>query len=136
MSDTETFSTRLNNYKPTKTLWIWSMIGISVVTMVVGFTVGGWTTGGNATLMANTAAKDAKSEIVSSICVQKFASSADAAKNLVTLKETSSWQRDDFIEKGGWVNIAGVDKVDGAADLCAKTLADMKDLPVVAPDAV
>lgn len=133
MSDTPTFSTRFENYKPTKTLWFWSMVGISVVTMVVGFTAGGWTTGGTAKKMAATSASEATAKLASSICVQKFAASPDAVQNLAALKETSSWQRDAYIEKGGWMTIAGVDKVDGAAKLCAQKLVDMNEIPAAAP---
>ncbi|NLS07977.1 hypothetical protein HGP14_32690 [Rhizobium sp. P32RR-XVIII] len=137
MSDTETFTIRWRNYKPTKTLWVWSMIGVSVLTMVLGFTMGGWTTGGRASVMASNAAKQATSELVASMCVQNFVTGTDAAKNLAALKETSSWQRNDFIEKGGWMTIAGLDeKVDGAADLCAETLADMKELPAATAEAL
>lgn len=31
------------------------------------------------------------------------------------------------------MTIAGVDKVDGAADLCAQKLVDMKEIPTAAP---
>ena len=75
MSETPTFSARFENYKPTKTLWFWSMAGIAVVTMVVGFTAGGWTTEGTATKMAATSASEATAKLASSICVQKFAAS-------------------------------------------------------------
>lgn len=136
MPNIGTFSTRWNNYRPSKKLWIWSMVGISCLTMVLGFTLGGWIPVGRATVMADIAARDATTKLIASICVQKFVSSADAAKSLAMLKESTSWQRAGFIENGGWMTIPGVDDtVPGAADLCAVTLLDMKELPESAADA-
>jgi hypothetical protein len=135
-SQKNTLAMRWHEYSPSKKLWIWSMVGASVVTMALGFTAGGWTTSGRASVMADRAAREATSKLVASVCVQRFASSADAAKNLNDLKKTYSWQRGDFIEKGGWVALVGVENsVPGAANLCADRLIEMKDLPTVSADA-
>ena len=135
MSNIDTFSTRWNNYRPSKKLWIWSMVGVSCLTMMLGFTLGGWTPAGRASVMADIAARDATTKLIASICVQKFVASADAAESLALLKEASSWQRTGFIENGDWMTIAGVDHtVPGAADLCAATLLDMKELPETVAD--
>lgn len=136
MPNVDRLSARWNNFQPSKKLWIWSMVGSSCLTMVLGFTVGGWIPAGRATVMADIAARDARSNLVASICVQKFVSSADAAESLARLKETSSWQRAGFIENGGWMAIAGVDDpLPGTADLCAVRLLDMKELPEAVADA-
>ncbi len=48
---------------------------------------------------------------------------ADADAKLAALKETDSWKQDTFIEEGGWVTFANMEKpVDGAAELCASRL--------------
>jgi hypothetical protein len=136
MSNADTWLARWSNYRPSKKLWIWSIVGSSCLTIVLGFTLGGWVPAGRATVMADIAARDAKTKLVSSICVQKFVSSADAAESLAMLKKASSWQRAGFIENGGWMTIAGVDDtVPGAADLCAVRLLDMKELPEAVADA-
>ncbi|WP_353641460.1 hypothetical protein [Mesorhizobium sp. WSM2239] len=99
--------------------------------MIIGFTAGGWTTGGNAALMAERAARDARAELVAAACVQKFAADADAAAKFAALKEASSWERDDFIEEGGWALLTGMEKtVPGALDACADQLLAMDSLPV------
>lgn len=137
MAETEPLSQRWNNYRPSKALWFWSLAGISVLTMIVGFAFGGWTTGGTAAFMAEKAAKDARSTLAASVCVQNFVSTADAAEQLATLKKTSSWERDNFIEKGGWATLAGMEKaVPGAAELCAEELAAMEALPEQSVEAV
>ena len=131
MTRTEPVSQRWENFRPSKTLWFWSLVGVVVATMVVGFSVGGWTTGGTAAKMAEEAAHDAKAQLAASICVEKFVSANDAATRLAALKETSSWERDSFVEDGGWATLLGIEKpVDGSADLCAQELMAMDSLPV------
>ena len=131
MSENQTLSQRWENYRPSKTLWFWSAVGVAVATMIIGFTAGGWTTGGNAAIMAERAAQDARAELVATVCVQKFAADADAAAKFAALKEASSWERDDFIEEGGWALLTGMEKiVPGAADACADQLLAMDSLPV------
>ncbi|WP_256752856.1 hypothetical protein [Mesorhizobium sp. Mes31] len=130
MEDNQSVSQRWDNYQPSKTLWFWSLVGAAVLTMIVGFTAGGWTTGGTALKMAQTSARDARAELVANLCVEKFVSAADASQNLAKLKETSSYQRDSFITDGGWINLAGIKrKAPGAADLCAEKLAAMDAIP-------
>ncbi|MGH6760795.1 MAG: hypothetical protein ACRECW_04280 [Phyllobacterium sp.] len=106
------------------------MAGAAVLTMIVGFTAGGWTTGGTAMTMATESARDARAELVANICVEKFVSGPNASQKLADLKETSTYQRDNFITDGGWVKLAGMERdAPGAADLCAEQLAAMDTLP-------
>ena len=136
MTRNEPLSQRWESFRPSKTLWFWSLVGIAVATMVVGFTVGGWTTGGTAAKMAEKASHDAKAQLAASICVEKFVSASDAATRLAALKEISSWERDSFVEDGGWATLVGIEEpVDGSADLCAQELMAMDSLPAntVAP---
>ena len=123
-----------SSYRPSKTLWFWSIVGASVLTTVVGFTWGGWVTTGTASTMADVAVRDARADLVADMCVHKFVSSNDAAENLKILKAKSSWQREDFIKNGGWTTIAGIDDpVAKAADTCADHLLKLKELPTNAP---
>ncbi len=76
-----------------------------------------------ATKMSDDASKQARAELAAAYCVNKFDRASDAAAQLASLKKTDSWQRNDFIDKGGWAKVPGQDKaVDGAADLCAQQL--------------
>jgi len=100
--------------------------------MILGFTVGGWMTNGTATKMADSARTEGRMQLAADICVANFKSSDGFATSLAKLKKEQSWSRDDFIAKGGWVTLAGVDGVvDGAAQLCADRLTDM-DAPSAA----
>jgi hypothetical protein len=117
MEDNRTIAHRWDAYQPSKTLWFWSLAGVAILTMILGFTAGGWTTGGTAKQMALMSARDARAELVANLCVEKFVSAADASQ---------SYQRDSFITDGGWINLAGMkNKAPGAADLCADKLAAM-----------
>lgn len=137
MSDGKSFSQRWEEYRPTKALWLWSCAGCVAATMLIGFTAGGWVTGGTANEMAENASENARAEVVASLCVDKFLTTANASDRLAELKEASSWKRDDLIEDGGFIKIAGLEEtVSGASDLCADKLAAMDEVPaqVVAPD--
>ncbi|MGI6855969.1 hypothetical protein [Mesorhizobium sp. 1B3] len=131
MTANESLSQRWESYRPSKALWFWSAAGAAVATMIVGFTAGGWTTGGTAAEMARDAARNARAELAASVCVEKFVTAANASQSLAQLKEASSYQRDDFITDGGWAKLVGLDNpVPGAADLCAEQLAAMDAVPV------
>ena len=113
--------------RPTKTMFFWSCAGCAVATIVVGFTWGGWTTGGTARSMAQEAALGARNELAAAVCVDRFKAASDAPAQLVALKALGSWDRGPFVEKGGWA--AMPDKVEpgkGAARLCADKLATLE----------
>jgi len=49
------------------------------------------------------------------------------AVQLIALNKLDTWQRGDFIKKGGWATLPGVtESVTGSADLCAKELTESK----------
>lgn len=118
---------QLKDYQPTKTTLFWGMAGTAVLTMIVGFTWGGWVTGGTAAEMAEEAAEQSAAKLAAVVCVERFVNASDAAVQLAALKETSRWKRKSFVEDGKWAMLAGLEEpVDGAADLCAERLADME----------
>ncbi|WP_119417746.1 hypothetical protein [Desertibaculum subflavum] len=126
MADGQTFAQRWQDYRPSKALLFWACAASIAATIAIGFTIGGWVTGGTSARMVSSAAEDARSQLVATICVQRFTAAADARDQLARLKAESLWERDDFIEKGGWATPAGFEQpVAGAADLCADQLADM-----------
>jgi hypothetical protein len=133
MVEKHSLSRRFDDYRPTKTLFLWSCAGCVVATMIVGFAWGGWVTGGTASQMAVKAAADGRAALAATICVDRFASSLDSAAALVSLKATDSWKREDIIAAGGWAKLPGMEKpVPGSAELCAKQLADASPAPVTA----
>lgn len=135
MAGKRSLGRRFDNYRPSKTLLIWSCAGCAVATMIIGFTWGGWVTGGAANEMAVKAGADGRAEIAAMVCVDRFSSSPDAAGALVSLKAADSWKREDIITAGGWAKLPGMEKpVQGSAERCAKQLADASSSPVTAED--
>lgn len=121
------FAQRLEIYRPSKTALGWCCLLSIIATMAVGFTAGGWVTGGTAAAMADSAAQGANAKLASEICVAQFNRNPDAAVQLTALTKLDSWDRADFIEKGGWASLPGLkDPVSGAADLCAQQLTGAK----------
>jgi hypothetical protein len=118
---------QMKDYQPTKTTMFWSMAGAAVLTMFLGFTWGGWVTGGTAAQMAEEAAQNSAAKLAAAVCVERFVNAPDAAAQLAALKETSRWKQRSFVDDGMWTTLAGMDvPVDGAAELCAAQLADME----------
>lgn len=130
-------SSKWEQFRPSKTLWFWSCAGSAVLTMVLGFTVGGWVTGGTSADLSKNARRDGRAELAADVCVARFKDSAGFAADLVKLKAENSWSRDNFLADGGWVALTGVtDTVAGAAELCTKTLADLKAPAAASTDGV
>lgn len=130
MSNGNSLSQRWQEYRPSKAVWFWSCVACIVLTMIVGFTAGGWVTGGTARSMAAQAEQDARETLVASICVDRFLGAPNAQSKLTELKDTSSWQRDDFIVDGGWSKIVALnEQIPGAADVCAERLVAMEEIP-------
>src|SRR3546814_15948425 len=95
-------------YKPTKTVWAWSCIGAAALTMIIGFTAGGWVTGGTATARVEASTGQAVATLAANICAHQFRSAANVGVKLAALKATDSWKRDYFIEDGGWVTFGNM----------------------------
>ena len=94
---------RWNDLQPSKTMLFWSCASSVVVALVVGFTWGGWVTGGTARDMAETAGDTSRYELASVICVEKFLAAPDAQAQLTELKAIdSSYRQRQFIEAGGY----------------------------------
>jgi hypothetical protein len=126
MADGNSMSQRFQEWRPSKTALFWSCAGCIAATMIVGFTWGGWVTGGTAGEMAEDAATQARAQLAATVCVDNFMAAADAGTQLASLKDvTSSWQRENFIEDGGWAMVSG-QEYDDAAELCAERLMELE----------
>ena len=123
MADKKSFGQRWEEYRPSKATLFWSCVAVSVLTIVVGFNWGGWVTGGTAQEMV----QEGRRNLAATFCVDKFLAAADAGTQHAALMKASTWQRDDFIDKGGWASLPELDKpVAGVADLCAEKLAKVE----------
>jgi hypothetical protein len=125
---------RLEQYRASKTVLFWSCAGSVILATVIGFSWGGWMTGGSANSMAETSAAQARQELAAVVCVDRFMAAPNAGVQLTALKEiTSSYGQSKFVEDGGWAIIvpASATTTDykarandrKAAGLCAEALA-------------
>ncbi|MGH6899418.1 MAG: hypothetical protein ACREJ5_23185 [Geminicoccaceae bacterium] len=123
-------------YRASKTVLFWACAGAVIVTTVVGFSWGGWVTGGSAREMAEDSAAQARQEVAAIVCVDRFMAAPDAGNQLTALQEiTSSYAQGKFVQDGGWALIVPVGSTAEssmpvsssdhrkAAGLCAEELA-------------
>lgn len=126
LASTPSLVQRYHDYQPSKKTLYWSCAASVAVILIVGFTWGGWVTGGTAREMATKAGAEASANMAAGFCVTQFKSDAKAAAELVALNKTDTWGRGDFITKGGWATLPGMkEPVPGSADLCAKKLTEV-----------
>jgi len=82
---------------------VWTLACGAAIAIVIGFVWGGWTTAGATQNQADEAVLAARA----AICVAQFMKNPSHEDTLKTFKETSSWERVAFIEKGGWDKMPG-----------------------------
>lgn len=121
-----------DQYQASKTTLFWACAGSVAVALVVGFSWGGWVTGGTAREMAQQSAAQARQELASLVCVDRFMAAPDMHAQLTALQGLDrSYQQGKFVEDGGWaimpVNSAAAPVSSSeqrkAAALCANELA-------------
>ena len=126
-------SQRFKDYQASKAVLFWACAGSVIAATIVGFSWGGWTTGGTAREMAEESAAQARQELAAVVCVDRFMAAPDAGVQLTALQEIeSSYAQSKFVEEGGWALIVPAsDTTDykaraddrKAAGLCAEELA-------------
>jgi alpha/beta superfamily hydrolase len=129
----QNISQRFKEYQASKTVLFWACAGSVIAATIVGFSWGGWVTGGSAQEMAEDSAAQARQELAAVVCVDRFMAAPDAGVQLTALQEIeSSYAQSKFVEEGGWALIVPAsDTTDytaraddrKAAGLCAAELA-------------
>ncbi|HYT84497.1 MAG TPA: hypothetical protein VEK86_13640 [Gemmatimonadales bacterium] len=91
--------------------------------MIIGFSWGGWVTGGTARSMAQVTGDEAVVKRLAPICVVRFTQDPSKDQKLKEVKDTDTWQRGDYVKKQGWATMPGEQEPDGrVADECVKLL--------------
>jgi hypothetical protein len=104
----QSLSRRWEDYQPSKTTLVWACIAAAIATIVIGFSWGGWVTGGTLQAHAKTAGDVARGELASAICVERFNAAPDATAKLTEFKAiTESYKKRQFVEAGGWATMPG-----------------------------
>jgi len=96
----------------------------AVALAVVGFSWGGWVTGGAADKMA---AEKARYEVIAAlvpICLEQSKQDPKVAETLAELKAASSYKRSEMVMQAGWATIPGsTDPNRSVAGACMDQLA-------------
>lgn len=126
-SRTKSFGEKWSDARPTKTVVFWACLASMVATMIVGFTWGGWVTGGTAVRMAEAVGEDAVAKRLAPMCVVNFNADPKKAEKLKELTALSAWEKSEYVKKQGWATMPG-EKEPGSkvAEECGKLLTASK----------
>lgn len=84
--------------------------GVGAIALaIVGFSWGGWVTGGSAQDMARKAASTAVAMALTPYCVEQ-AGTPEGASVVTELKGAATYSRKAIVEKAGWATPLGADK--------------------------
>jgi hypothetical protein len=103
---------------------IWGAVVGSILTMIVGFSWGGWTTSSTALQVAMKQADAAVTAALVPVCLAGEKADVARTKKLGELTAImSSWERTEFVMKTGWATFPGQEDPNRAvAEACASAL--------------
>ena len=113
---------------PQMPLWIkpvgWGAVVGSVVTMIIGFSWGGWTTSSTAVRLAKVQADNAVTTALVPLCIAQSKADGAVLKKMGELKAlASSYDQRDFVTKTGWATVPGSEDPNrDVAEACAAAL--------------
>jgi hypothetical protein len=111
-----------------RTAWlkpgIWGVVVGSILTMIVGFSWGGWTTRSTANQLATKQADAAVTAALIPICLAQEKIDTVKGTKLAELKAIpSSYEQTEFVMKAGWATFPGREDPDrDVAEACASAL--------------
>lgn len=95
----------------------------ALLTMLLGFTLGGWVTSSKSESAARDQSNLAVIAALTPICFNNYKVSADAQQQRALLVKTENWKQAEFVNSAGWTKIPGVKEVrSGLANSCAKRI--------------
>jgi hypothetical protein len=102
---------------------IWGAVIGAVLTMIVGFSWGGWTTSNSANQTAMTRADAAVTAALLPVCLAQQKIDPDRDKKLAELKSKASYEQADAVMKAGWATFPGKAEANrNVAEACAAAL--------------
>ncbi|MBY0473043.1 hypothetical protein K2Q00_02020 [Patescibacteria group bacterium] len=106
--------------------YLWGAAVGAIALAVVGFSWGGWVTGGTSAKNAAAAANDAKVAVLAPICAARFRGQDNSAGKIAELAKASSWDRGNIIEKSGFALMPGSKTSDSdVSRACAELLVNL-----------
>lgn len=104
------------------------LIGAAAVG-IVGFTWGGWVTGGTAHDRAMALSHDDVVAAMVPVCLDMARTDPERASKLAAIRETSRYQRRDALMEAGWATVPGAEAPDrDIAQACLASL-DVDEIP-------
>jgi hypothetical protein len=101
----------------------WGFVIGGILTMIVGFTWGGWSTAGTADRIAMERSTTAVTAALVPVCLEKSKSDPARTEKLAALKAlTSSWEQSEMVLKDGWASVGESEGNRGVAEACAAQL--------------
>ena len=95
----------------------------AIALAVVGFSWGGWVTGGAAKQLAADQSRTDVTAALTLICVDQSKHDPQLAERLALLKTTASYSRGDIVMKNGWATMPGTtDANRQVANACAEKI--------------
>ncbi|HIJ56457.1 MAG TPA: hypothetical protein HPQ03_10065 [Deltaproteobacteria bacterium] len=105
----------------------WGLAAGAVVLLIVIFWSGFAVTKSSAKEQAEDMAEKAVVDKLATICVAQFQQDPEKEQKRKVLKETASYDRDDFVKKQGWATMPGIEKPDSSVcDECAERILALK----------
>ena len=124
MDQNKSFADKWQDVRPSKTAFFWACVASAILTMIIGFTWGGWVRGATAQSMAELKAENAVARRLANICVYQSKQDSAHDQKLKDLKALSSYDRESYVEKQGWAKMPGEQDTDTkVAEDCADLLA-------------
>ena len=85
---------------------VWGLVVGAIIAMIIGFAWGGWTTSSTTQKMSEEAVLASQA----AICVAQFMKDSNYEEKFKEFRELSTYQRFEFIQKGGWDKMPGQEK--------------------------
>ena len=103
---------------------VWGVVIGSILTMIAGFSWGGWTTSSTASQLAGSRAEAAVTAALVPICLAQEKIDGTKGVKVGELKAiTSSYEQTEFVMKAGWATFPGnAEPNRGVAEACATAL--------------
>jgi alpha/beta superfamily hydrolase len=103
---------------------VWGAVIGSVLTMIIGFSFGGWTTSDTAARLARQQADTAVTTALVPLCIAQSKADRAVREKMGELKAlSSSYDQRDFVTKTGWATVPGSEDPNReVAEACAAAL--------------
>ena len=110
---------RFKHFKPAA----WAFVAGSVVTMIIGFSWGGWMTSSGADRLATDRSRTAVTTALVPVCLEKSKADPAGSRKVVALKALpSSYDQREAVLNDGWASIGAGEANRDVADACASEL--------------